>query len=166
MPPGIPDLVAPALEGLRERLGPGAEGLRLEVVGVTPLTYDRVAPGEGVRPGHARWSSRAQVTVLVCADANSDGNTAVSGRIVAGLLQLQIRGLDRLSGVDGFSLWTAMGRTPQAGFLVQLPVVAEGDNPQHPVILEPLDVLTGDLAHPNRRTAASEPNPAKTDRSS
>lgn len=165
MPPAIPDLVTPALDGLRERLGAGGAGLRLEVVGVAPVKYERNAPADPLdRPGRGRWSSRAELTVLV-SGTDGDTPTVASTEVVGSLLQLQIRGVDRVSGMDGFGLWTALGRVPQAGFLVRLPVVAEGDHPERPVILEPLDIVAGDLAHWSPDPAAAKSESGRSDSS-
>jgi len=136
MPPATPDRpLAAALAGLAADL---PHDVTVEVVGLTPRHCD-----------HERNQSRASVAVLVTAAAPDD--------VVDALLGLQAKATYEIDRVTGPAWWSALGRTPQAAFLVTLDVAAPLPTREIPTVRFPLE------AHPfdrNRQKTPDAPAPA------
>ncbi len=139
MPPATPDgpLVV-ALAGLTSDL-PATDSVTVEVVGLTPRHCD-----------HERNLSRAKVTVLVTAPDSPE-------HVVDALLALQAKATYEIDQVTEPALWSALGRTPQAAFLVTLDVTAPLPTHEVPIVQHPLEALTFDRNH---RTRPDAPAPA------
>lgn len=138
MPPATPDgPLAAALATFTADL-PAADTLTVEVVGLTPLHCDP-----------ERVQSRATVTVLVSAPDAPE-------HVVDALLALQAKATYELDEVVSTE-WTALGRTPQAAFLVRLPVAQPLTTRPVPVVEHPLEALTFDRT---RHTRPDAPAPA------
>ena len=126
MPPATPDgPLAAALASLTADL-PSANAVTVEVVGLIPRHTD-----------HERNQSRAQVSVLVTAPDAPE-------HVVDALLALQTRATYEIDEVDGPTSWTALGRTPQAAFLVRLDVELPLPTRRVPIVQHPLEALTYD----------------------
>ncbi len=126
MPPATPDdVLAAALSGLSADL-PAADAVTVEVVGLTPRHCD-----------HERNQSRANVSVLVTAPE-------APGHVVDALLALQTKATYEIDEVTEPAWWTALGRTPQAAFLVRLDVEQPLPTRQVPIVQHPLEALTYD----------------------
>ena len=139
MPPATPDApLATALAALTEDL-PAADAVTIEVVGLTPRHCD-----------HERQESRAKVTVLVTAPDAPE-------KVVDALLTLQAKATYEISHLTGPSWWTALGRPPQAAFLVTLDVAQALPTREVPTVQHPLEALTYDR---NRQTRPDAPAPA------
>lgn len=118
-----------ALDDLRADLG-GAD-LQLDVVGLRPLHSDP-----------DRRLSRAEVDVLVSA-ADSSG----ADRVVAALLNLQAGGRHQLAPWSDPANWSALGRPPQAAFIVIVVVELALEVPQAPLVRFPLEAEPFDRHH-------------------
>ncbi len=138
MPPATPDgPLSTALAGLTADLP--SHALTVEVVALTPLHCDP-----------ERVQSRATVTVLVTAPEAPE-------HVVDALLALQAKATYEIDEVAGTDWWTALGRTPQASFLVRLPVAQPLTTHPVPVVQHPLEALTFDRT---RHTRPDAPAPA------
>jgi hypothetical protein len=134
MPPATPDgPLATALAALSTDLP--TDTLTVEVVGLTPLHCDA-----------ERLQSRATVTVLVT-------SAGAPEHVVGALLALQAKATYEIDEVAGTEWWTALGRTPQASFLVRLPVATPLPTHLVPVVQHPLEALTFDRTHHTRPDA-------------
>ncbi len=139
MPPATPDgTLAAALAGLAADL-PAADAVTVEVVGLTPRHCD-----------HERSESRAQVSVMVSAPDAPE-------HVVDALLALQTTATYEIDEVTGPAWWTALGRTPQAAFLVRIDVAQPLPTRQVPLVQHPLEALTFDR---NTHTRPDAPAPA------
>jgi len=139
MPPATPDgPLAVALAGLAGAL-PAADSVTTEVVGLAPRHCD-----------HERSLSRAKVTVLVTAPDSPE-------HVVDALLALQATATYDIDQVTEPAWWTALGRTPQAAFLVTLDVTQPLPTHEVPLVQHPLEALTFDRNH---RTRPDAPAPA------
>jgi hypothetical protein len=139
MPPATPDgPLAVALAGLAGEL-PAADSVTIEVVGLAPRHCD-----------HERSLSRAKVTVLVTAPSSPE-------HVVDALLALQATATYDIDQVTEPAWWTALGRTPQAAFLVTLDVTQPLGTHEVPIVQHPLEALTFDRNH---RTRPDAPAPA------
>jgi len=126
MPPVTPDdVLAAALTGLTADL-PATDAVTVEVVGLTPRHCD-----------HERNQSRAKVSVLVSAPE-------APGHVIDALLALQAKATYEIDEVTTPAWWTALGRTPQAAFLVSLDVEQPLPTRQVPIVQHPLEALTFD----------------------
>ena len=138
MPPATPDgPLATALAGLATDL-PAADSVTVEVVGLTPRHCDP-----------ERNLSRAKVSVLVTADAPE--------HVVDALLALQANASYEIDQITAPLWWSALGRSPQAAFLVSLDVTQPLPTRQVPLVQHPLEALTFDRNH---RTRPDAPAPA------
>ncbi len=139
MPPATRDTpLAAALAGLAADL-PAADAVTVEVVGLTPRHCD-----------HERQESRAKVSVLVTAPDAPE-------RVVEALLALQVLATYEIGHVAGPTWWSALGRRPQAAFLVTLDVAQPLPTRTVPTVQHPLEALTYDR---NRQTRPDAPAPA------
>jgi hypothetical protein len=139
MPPATPDgPLAVALAGLTGDL-PATDSVTIEVVGLAPRHCD-----------HERSLSRAKVTVLVTAPDSPE-------HVVDALLALQATATYDIDQVTEPAWWTALGRTPQAAFLVSLDVTQPLPTHEVPIVQHPLEALTFDRTH---RTRPDAPAPA------
>jgi hypothetical protein len=137
MPPATPDdVLATALAGLTADL-PAADAVTVDVVGLSPRHCD-----------HERNQSRARVSVLITAPS-------APSHVVDALLALQAKATYELDEIDGPAWWTALGRTPQAAFLVTLDVETPLPTRDVPLVQHPLEALTYD-----RRTHTRPDAPA------
>jgi hypothetical protein len=135
MPPATPDgPLAAALAGLTAAL-PATDSLTIEVVGLAPRHCD-----------HERSLSRAKVTVLVTAPDSPE-------HVVDALLALQATATYDIDQVTETAWWTALGRTPQAAFLVSLDVTQPLPTHEIPIVQHPLEALTFDRNHSTRPDA-------------
>jgi hypothetical protein len=126
MPPATPDgPLAAALATLSADL-PSADAVTVEVVGLSPRHTD-----------HERNQSRAKVSVLVTAPDSPE-------HVVDALLALQTIATYEIDEVSEPAWWTALGRTPQAAFLVSLDVEQPLPTRQVPIVQHPLEALTYD----------------------
>ena len=73
------------------------------------------------------------------------------------LLALQAKATYEIDEIDGPAWWTALGRTPQAAFLVSLDVTAPLPTREVPIVQHPLEALTFDRT---TRTRPDAPAPA------
>lgn len=139
MPPATPEgPLAAALAGLTADL-PSSDAVTVEVVGLTPRHCDP-----------ERLLSRAKVSVLITA-------SAAPAHVVDALLALQAKATYEIDEITEPAWWTALGRTPQAAFLVSLDVTQPLETRQVPLVRHPLEALTYDR---NTRTRPDAPAPA------
>ncbi len=139
MPPATPDgPLAVALAGLSSDL-PATDSVTIEVVGLAPRHCD-----------HERSLSRAKVTVLVTSPDSPE-------RVVDALLALQATATYEIDQVPEPTWWTALGRAPQAAFLVALDVTQPLPTHEVPIVQHPLEALTFDRT---TRTRPDAPAPA------
>jgi hypothetical protein len=139
MPPATPDgSLAAALAGLTADL-PATDSVTVEVVGLTPRHCDS-----------ERNLSRAKVSVLVTAPDAPE-------HVVDALLALQAKATYEIDEITEPIWWTALGRTPQAAFLVNLDVTQPLPTRDVPIVQHPLEALTFDRNH---RTRPDAPAPA------
>jgi hypothetical protein len=135
MPPATPEgALATALAGLTADL-PSADAVTVDVVGLRPRHCDP-----------ERNLSRAKVTVLVTAPDAPE-------HVVDALLTLQAKATYEIDEIEGPAWWTALGRTPQAAFLVTLDVTRDLPTRDVPIVLHPLEALTFDRNHHTRPDA-------------
>lgn len=112
------DPLTDALDALRDTLG--AAEVSLDVVGLVPVRADR-----------ERHVNRAEARVLVTAEAPAEA--------VRALFALQSDAARDLAAVPD-ALWAPLGRTPQAAFLVTVPLTADLPVPEPALVRHPLDV--------------------------
>ena len=135
MPPATPDgPLSAALAALTADL-PSADAVTVEVVGLSPRHTD-----------HERNQSRAKVSVLVTAPDSPE-------HVVDALLALQTIATYEIEEVAEPAWWTALGRTPQAAFLVSLDVEQPLPTRQVPIVQHPLEALTYDCTTHTRPDA-------------
>jgi hypothetical protein len=140
MPAATPEprSFAAGLAAVRDDLGALADRLRFDVVELRPLHCDP-----------ERLLSRAEVDVLVTAADGADPD-----QVIEALLGLQALARHRIAAWSEAGRWLALGRPPQAAFVVTVFAEAGLERPSVPLVQHPLEAEPFDRRHQNRPDAA------------
>lgn len=129
MSPDDPASVPPAPSDDRDPLSTGLDALRARLKGAdVRLEVIGLVPG---RADHERHVNRAEARVLVTATVPAETTRA--------LFALQSDAALHLEAVPD-ALWSPLGRSPEAAFLVSVPLADDLPVPTPPLVRHPLDV--------------------------
>lgn len=122
------------LSALRADLGGDQAGLRLDVVGLAAPQYRT-----------ERGLSQVEVDVLIT--GSGDDPTNAAERVVDALLNLWSAGTWQTGTTPTEQFWLALGRAPQASFVVKVPVSAPLRRPPVQRVRHELELRSGSARH-------------------
>lgn len=122
------------LSALRADLGGDQAGLRLDVVGLAAPQYRT-----------ERGLSQVEVDVLIT--AGGDDPMSAAQRVVGAVLSLWSAGTWQTGPAPSEQFWLALGRPPQAAFVVKVPVSAPLVRPAVQRVRHELELQSGSTRH-------------------